>query len=176
MEQGYRTATIGIVVLLVTAGAFYLWAASSPQYSAGTLVIDWRLNLTIHDVRNLANYAPPAGIGVRSGIWLNHTLDRFGPAGYAPVSTRDNSGTIYVQSTAPRGYTFGYFFDLWGQPFNRQCVPDGRNGVYCSGPGTPPPFMSDGDSERCIDRSLFLSNGKDWIIFIGSPSGLSGVC
>src|SRR3970282_1100116 len=110
-------------------------------------------------------------------LWANHTLDIYGPPGYAPISTRDSSGIIYIQSTTGQrpdgsllGFTFADFFNVWGQRFDKYCVPDGRGGTYCS--TEFPPVISDGALERCIDeaRRLTLSSGKSWVILTGHAS------
>lgn len=176
--QSYKTIGVGIVVLLVVGASLYLWAESAPSDS-GRLAIDWRLNLIIHDSRNGLNYTLPAGIGVVPDLWVNHTLDQYGPPGYAPVSTRDGTGTIYIQS--PKGvfdgttivlrFSFGDFFNIWGQRFDRNCVPDGRGGLYCGGEGwpDPAPIMVDAnnDEARCVSRVPNLSHGKTWLIYLG---------
>lgn len=148
------------MIIVIVGGLLYF--AFGPQGEA-KLVLDWRLRLTIHDSSTASNNTIPAYIGVEGGMWNSHTLDAFGLPGYAPISTRDTTGTIYIQSTAARIYTFGDFFDIWGQTFNETCVLD-----YCADLDHPPPFMSDGEQERCLNRNTGLSNGKDWVIITGS--------
>lgn len=286
-QRNTRVAlAIGICVLIIVAA--FVFITLSPNTS-GRLAIDWRMKLTIHDSRSWMptfgqNKTPPAGIGVEAGIWVNRTLEKYGPSGFSPISTRDSSGTIYIQSitlTRPDGlpliFTFGDFFNVWGQRFDETCVLDyctapgepvvqdlNNNGIFDAGepvvslgtapaigkvlasdpklkladnngngvldsgevlaydanvnsvydkgelviplssipavgtplvtdpqirfddadssdawtPAQPPPVMSDGTIDaRCLKRSLNLSNGKDWVIIIGSSlAGTIGGC
>jgi hypothetical protein len=43
-------------------------------------------------------------------------------------------------------------------------------------PGQPPPVMSDGNTDQCVNERLFLANGKDWLIIINSPLGFQNGC
>src|SRR5690348_14192260 len=133
---------VAIIALTIAGVFFYVQYLPSNQYSGG-LVIDWRVKLHILNVRSQTNSTPPAGIGAPGtpgapSYWYNHTYDSVngvwvGPPGYAPLNTRDDSGTIYVQSTAccpAYIFTLGYFFSEWGQPLSESCVLD-----YCTSPG-----------------------------------------
>jgi len=162
LGRTYRLLAIAICVLLIVGVSTYLLVESTPRPK---IVVDWRVKITFHDVRTGYNSTPPALIGTASSLWLNHTLDVFGPPGQAPLTTRDDSGTVYIQSTVYRLFSFGDFFNIWGQPFDSTCVPD-----WCVGTDQPPPLMSDGRDPFCINRNLSLQNGKDWIIFIGPHS------
>ena len=120
----------GLLIIVIVGGLLYF--AFGPQGET-KLVLDWRLRLTIHDSSTASNNTIPAYIGVEGGIWNSHTLDAFGLPGYAPISTRDTTGTIYIQSTVARIYTFGDFFNIWGQVYNASCVGLGSSGLYCAG-------------------------------------------
>jgi len=173
------------------AGLFALYANNS-SYSQGnngnSLLIDWRVTIMIYDGRTRANYTLPAFIGAPQGrdtnLWVNHTLDNVGPPGYSPLSTRDDSSTVYIQSTSGtclttrQCFTFEDFFNVWGQQFSRSCVPDGRGGEYCADANNSPPIMTDGSNERCVNPGLFLSNGYTWLIVIGTTiaNSLPGGC
>lgn len=174
-RRTYTGLIVGVSVALVVAGAFYALFYEGNQNGPPALVVDWRAKITFHDANTGTNYTLPANIGTERGkslgLWENHTLDRFGPPGYSPVSTRDESGIIYIQSNTIQGFTFEDFFNVWGQRFDRSCVPDGKGGEYCTSATNPPPIMTDGSTERCIDPRLYLSNNKDWIIGLGSNLG-----
>jgi hypothetical protein len=43
-------------------------------------------------------------------------------------------------------------------------------------PGVPPPVMSDGKNERCVNGALLLSNGKDWVIALNTTLGAQLGC
>ncbi len=285
-RRNWRTPLIvGIIILIVVAGYVYL---NITPNTSNQIVLDWRLTLTFHDATTGLNYTPPMNIGVRGGLWSNHTLDQYGPPGYAPISVRDQTGTVFIQMNQAFILRFGDLFNIWGVPFDVKCVPNPTAGFsqpYCTNPAetvvydsnndssyespepvltgvqpadnsilsfdpkikfvnstsnlaetwgsgktiiydkdnsnsynggdiviytsgaapaqgaplktdpklrftdtltpnghwdqaVPPPVMSDGSNERCISRALGLSNGKSWIILLGSTiaSTLPGGC
>ncbi len=164
-RQSQRTAIVAALSVLLIIGAF-LYIYYIDANPASTLPVDWRFHIAIYDAVAQVNITIPAGIGVAGGIWMNHTLDRYGPAGYAPLSTRDTSGTIYVQSVAPRLFVLSEFFSIWGQSYNRTCVGYGY-GTYCN--SNNPPAISNGNHEYCLSYAVPpIDNGKDWIIIIKS--------
>lgn len=93
------------------------------------------------------NYTLPPNIGTPGGIRSsNRSLDGLGPPGYAPLSTRDSTGTIWIQSNQFGIFTFGDFFNIWGQTFNRTCVsvPNlSQIGSYCTTPAEPVVYDAD---------------------------------
>ena len=145
-RPGTRTK-LAVLVLVVTIVSVFVYFQFGSPYASGGLAIDWRLKLAIYDDRLPgANYTLPLGIGTPGGIRSsNHTLDSFGPPGYAPLSTRDSSSTIWIQSNQIAIFTFGDFFNIWGQTLNRTCVsvinlPQVGNlpqGTYCTTPAEP---------------------------------------
>ncbi len=184
-RRAYQKPAVLLSVLIIVGVVFFMLYESQAPQGYGQIVINWRLTIIIHDVRTAHNYTLPI-IGAAGGLWVNHTLDQYGPDGYAPVSVRDASGTVLIQSRivslcqAICPYTFNDLFNIAGLKFNRQCVPDGRNGEYCSGPSTPPPLMVDispvngnPDKSCFIDGRLGLSNGKVWLITLGVSEALS---
>lgn len=56
----------------------------------------------------------PEGIGMQPTLWHDHSFDRYGPSGISPMHTHDTSGTIHIESTAPREYTVGEFLSVMG--------------------------------------------------------------
>jgi len=159
-------------IMIIGTFVYLYYADANPGVH---LVIDWRFHVTIYDGAINKNLTIPANIGVANGIWLNHTLDRFGPPGYAPLSTRDTSGTIYVQSIVPRLFVLSDFFSIWGQMYNKTCVGYGSSSPYCS--SANPPFASNGSHEYCLAYSVPpIDNGKVWEILIRSqlPGGATG--
>lgn len=115
-----RTIVVGLIVLTIVGAvvAFQFLPYGDPN----AIVQHWRLKIHFYDFRTGTNSTPPAYIGFAPQLWVNHTLDRFGPPGYSPISTRDDSGTIYIESNYPAIFTFGDFFNIWGQPFSSTCV------------------------------------------------------
>ncbi len=159
------------VCSLIIIGAFlYLFYldANPPAH----LVFDWRFHFAIFDASTGKNLTIPADIGVAGGIWLNHTLDGFGPPGYAPLSTRDTSGTIYVQAVSPRLFVLSDFFSIWGQVYNKNCVGYG-SGTYCD--PVKLPVASNGANEYCLAYSVPPTDrDKDWVIIINSGIAETG--
>jgi hypothetical protein len=76
--------------------------------------------LVVHDhvlltvIRNSHQIQVPKEIGISSDLWKDHSLDRYGPATLSPMHTHDTSGTIHIESTAVREFTFGEFLRVWG--------------------------------------------------------------
>jgi hypothetical protein len=122
-RPGTRTK-LAVFVLVVTVVSVFVYLQFAEPYGNNALAMDWRMKLTFSDYRPTgANYSLPSGIGAPGGIHSgNHTLDSLGPPGYAPLSTRDGSSTIWVQSNQITIFTFGDFFNIWGQTFNKACV------------------------------------------------------
>jgi hypothetical protein len=76
------------------------------------LVMHDRVLLTV--IRNSDQIQVPKEIGISSDLWKDHSLDRYGPATLSPMHTHDTSGTIHIESTAVREFTFGEFLRVWG--------------------------------------------------------------
>ncbi len=65
----------------------------------------------------------PSGIGINQSLWRDHSLDRYGVAGHSPLTTRDTSGTIHVDSNTVRNFTLQEFLGVWGETVdNKQVV------------------------------------------------------
>ena len=70
----------------------------------------------------------PAGIGINTTLWNDHSLDQYGMQpmkmttedtnmimqGMSPLHTHDSSGIIHVESNEFRNYTLGQFLQNWG--------------------------------------------------------------
>jgi hypothetical protein len=162
MDPRVRLA-VAIIVLTVAGVFFYLLYIPGSQ-SSGALAIDWRVKLHIYDARFQSNSTPPAGIGAPGGsYWFNHTYDTLngvwvGPPGYAPLNTRDNTGTIYVQATAccpAYIFTLGYFFSEWGQRLNESCVIN-----YCTNPGETIVYDSDSSDTYTTPDTVIYTAGS----------------
>jgi hypothetical protein len=57
----------------------------------------------------------PSGIGIDRSLWRDHSLDQYGVAGHSPLTTRDTSGTIHLDSNTVRNFTLREFLRVWGQ-------------------------------------------------------------
>jgi hypothetical protein len=62
-----------------------------------------------------ATSAVPSGIGLNQSLWRDHTLDRYGVSGHSPLTTRDSSGTIHLDSNTVRNFTLQEFLKVWGE-------------------------------------------------------------
>jgi len=173
-KRNNRPIVLALCTLAVVGAFLYVFAAgyldAPPVYP-----IDWRAKIAIFDARISMNLTIPQGIGVGNPLWNNHTLDGFGPPGYAPLSTRevpakDGTATIYIQSNTVRFYYIGDFFNIWGKPISRTCVTAAN---YCADATNPPPFITEGSKAFCLSPQIvfenYLTTGLEWEIFIGSP-------
>ena len=77
----------------------------------------------------------PSGIGIEQSLWRDHSLDQYGVAGHSPLTTRDTSGTIHVDSNTVRNFTLQEFLRVWGKTVDDNQV---------AGTGVPP------DDSSCI--------------------------
>jgi disulfide bond formation protein DsbB len=77
-----------------------------------------KMVLHIHPKLNVtADGSPmiiPKNVGIDQSLWKDHSIDRYGMEGMAPLHTHDTSGTIHVESNTNRAYTLGQFLDIWG--------------------------------------------------------------
>jgi hypothetical protein len=80
----------------------------------------------------------PQNVGIDKPLWKNHSLDKYGMQGMAPLHTHDATGTMHVESTVNRDYTLGEFLNIWGIDLNGktvkvtadgQPIPDWRNHI-----------------------------------------------
>jgi hypothetical protein len=125
----HRTLVVSLVVLTIIGAIVAFQLLPYISYPSTGIVQRWRLTLTFHNSRTNQNLTLPIDIGVQGGLWMNHTLDFLGRPGYAPLSTRDNTNTIYLETNRLAILTFGDFFNIWGQPFNHTCT-----WFYCAAP------------------------------------------
>jgi hypothetical protein len=66
-------------------------------------------------------------------LYGDHSLDQYGMEGMSPLYTHDTSGTIHVESSSNRGFTFGEFLDIWkGLDINGKTVQASLNGISVS--------------------------------------------
>ncbi len=57
----------------------------------------------------------PSGIGINQSLWRDHSLDKYGVAGHSPLTTRDTSGAIHLDSNTVRNFTLQEFLGVWGE-------------------------------------------------------------
>jgi hypothetical protein len=116
-------AGIGFVTIGIASAAFiylFVYRPSSNQTKFTLEEVHADPKLVMHDHVSLAisvngeHIVVPQGIGIKSELWKDHTLDKYGPTGLSPMHTHDTSGVIHIESTANREYTFGEFLRVWG--------------------------------------------------------------
>ena len=63
----------------------------------------------------------PAGIGIGPPLDVE---DNFvvGGSCFSWLHTHDQTGLIHIESPAPRTFTLGNFFDIWGEPLSKTTV------------------------------------------------------
>lgn len=92
----------------------------------------------------------PSGIGINQSLWRDHSLDEYGVAGHSPLTTRDSSGTIHVDSNTIRNFTLQDFLGVWGKTVdNNQVV----------GIQVPP-----GDSSCVVVNGQTFSDTRDVVL------------
>jgi hypothetical protein len=64
----------------------------------------------------------PENIGIGAPLYKDHSLDKFGMTGMAPIHTHDSSGVIHVESNTNRSYTFDEFLNIWGLDLNEKAI------------------------------------------------------
>jgi hypothetical protein len=106
-----RNIAILALILIAVVGVSVVFAQLS---SSATM------RMHIHPVLaitlNGSPYTVPANIGIDPSLWIDHSLDKYGLEGLAPLHTHDASGTIHVESNTVRDFTLHEFLAIWGQP------------------------------------------------------------
>jgi hypothetical protein len=101
-----------IAAVAIALGAVFIMGAQGGVMPGAKMV------LHIHPKLNItANGTPmtiPQNVGIDGSLWKDHSIDRYGMQGMAPLHTHDTSGTIHVESNTNRAYTLGQFLDIWG--------------------------------------------------------------
>jgi len=64
----------------------------------------------------------PSGIGINQSLWRDHSLDQYGVSGHSPLTTRDTSGTIHLDSNTVRNFTLQEFLAVWGETVDNSQV------------------------------------------------------
>ena len=98
---------------LVVTGMILVSSVAALVVSENTVRIHAESQLSV-----LIQGAPspvPSGIGINQSLWRDHTLDHFGVSGHSPLTTRDTSGTIHLDSNTVRNFTLQEFLGVWGE-------------------------------------------------------------
>lgn len=59
-------------------------------------------------------YMVPQNVGIDPDLWKDHSLDKYGMKGMAPLHTHTADGMIHIESKIIRNYTLGEFLSIWG--------------------------------------------------------------
>ncbi len=164
--------TFGVIAVLMVLG----WAAINTAMEGiakaeltdnEPLVI--HMHVTLKILVNGQHVTVSEGIGIYPELYKSHDLDKYGiknPRTY-PLHTHDVSGVIHIESTVIRTFTFGQFFDVWGETFDEKCIMD-----RCNNNLNKVRMYVDG-IENFEFREHVLKNGEVIIIEYGYPEGES---
>jgi sulfur carrier protein ThiS len=131
-----RRQYIMIIAIPVAVAAVILGIVFSTQVSErGTgaqMESEDKMVLHIHPKLNVKvdgkTIPAPEQIGISKSLYKDHSLDKYGMQGMAPLHTHDNSGVIHVESNVKRDYTLGEFLNIWGIEINGKSVIVSVNG------------------------------------------------
>jgi len=98
-------AVVTIIILVSTVAALVI------SENTVRVHLESQLSVIIQGVPSTV----PSVIGVNQSLWRDHTLDRYGVSGHSPLTTRDTSGTIHLDSNAVRNFTLQEFLGVWGE-------------------------------------------------------------
>ena len=111
----------------------------------------------------------PSGIGINQSLWKNHSLDQYGVAGHSPLTTRDTSGTIHVDSNTVRDFTLQDFLAVWGETVDSYQVVGNQ-----VPPGDSPCIVVNGQTFPATNDVVLADNQKITVEIIkGSCSYVS---
>jgi hypothetical protein len=146
-------------VVAALAVAVATVGVAAAMYGAGPA--PGSINTSLHQHPNLeifVNGEPiqlPSNIGIDPSLWNNHAMDEYGEmASMSPLHTHDSSGVIHLEMGKWHACTLGDFFDVWGQPFDRDRM------LSHSGPIT---MTVDGHPSEAY-RDLVLQDGQRIVI------------
>jgi hypothetical protein len=94
----------------------------------------------------------PAGIGIdRNGKFITE------------LHTHDDSGIIHVEAPAPRKFTLGEFFDVWGLRFTKDCL-----GGYCTNGNKKVRVWTDAKPVKGDPRKIVLTEHLSIVVAYGT--------
>ena len=109
-------------------------------FTSGPALSNNKMVMHIHPTLNVTFNGQPITVPSQIGIaqigkpenpllYGDHSLDKYGMQGMAPLHTHDDSGTIHVESNTLRDYTLGEFLNIWkGLDVNGKTVQATVNG------------------------------------------------
>jgi hypothetical protein len=101
-----------VAAVAIALGLVFIMGAQGGVMPGAKMVlhIHPRLNVTVDGNPIVI----PKNVGIDASLWKDHSIDKYGMQGMAPLHTHDTSGTIHVESNTNRAYTLGQFLDIWG--------------------------------------------------------------
>jgi hypothetical protein len=108
------------ILAVVIAFVIYMAMQAREQGIGADMVLHIHPNLTL--IVDGSPSSVPENIGIDAPLWKDHSLDKFGMTGMAPIHTHDSSGVIHVESNINRSYTFDEFLDIWGLDLNDKTI------------------------------------------------------
>jgi hypothetical protein len=111
-----------VIPILTAVIAFGVYAAmqSREQGFGAAMVLHIHPNLTL--IVDGSPSSVPENIGIDAPLYKDHSLDKYGMTGMAPIHTHDSSGVIHVESNTNRNYTFDEFMNIWGLDLNNKAI------------------------------------------------------
>ena len=111
-----------IIPILAVVIAFGVYAAmqAREQGLGAMMVLHTHPNLTL--IVDGSPSSVPKNIGIDASMWKDHSLDKYGMPGMAPIHTHDSSGVIHVESNTNRSYTLDDFLNIWGIDLSGKAV------------------------------------------------------
>jgi hypothetical protein len=103
--------------------------------------------------------AVPAAIGIVGPFQVKHGFVSEGQAFYW-LHTHDATGIIHIESPDDRSYTLGNFFNIWGQPLNKENVAGLKGAVQA---------FVDGKRYTGSVRSVLLKAHEQITLVVGKP-------
>ena len=114
------------ILAVVIAFVVYMAMQAREQGFGADMVLHIHPNLTL--IVDGSPSSVPENIGIDAPLWKDHSLDKFGMTGMAPIHTHDSSGVIHVESNINRSYTFDEFLDIWGLDLNDKTIKISEDG------------------------------------------------
>lgn len=147
-------AVVGIA-LLVAGIVAAMMGATPPGRSMNTLL---HQHPDLEIFVNGARVELPTNIGIDPDLWKDHSMDEYQEMeSMSPIHTHDSSGVIHLEMGKWHACTLGDFFDVWGQPFDRDRVLSSVGPVTMTVDGNP--------SDEY--RNLILQDGQKIVIRVG---------
>jgi len=115
-----------IIVVAIWAGMVSVKPSDDSKSTSDQIVMHIHPRLYIE--MDSQTYMVPQNVGIDPSMWKDHSLDKYGMAGMAPLHTHTNDVIIHVESTVNRDYTLGEFLDIWGIDLKGKTVNATSNG------------------------------------------------